>query len=110
MSAPGAPAITQEGPTILNLTGSNPIVQTVNSPTMTIVNTTLPGHVFYPGSVTIQVTPDQSGSVIQITGTGTGADPFLNDVIGELYFGGVVAGSIQNGCALLTGGSSFGGD
>jgi RHS repeat-associated protein len=48
MSAPGAPAA-QEGftPQIV-LAGNNPISQSVNSSTMTIVNTTLPSHSFYP--------------------------------------------------------------
>src|SRR6185312_7989762 len=108
VSAPGAPAA-QEGTHELNLTGGNPILQTVNTPAMTIVNTTLPGHVFYPGTVTISVTPAPDGSVIQITGTGTGADPLFNDIVGNLFFGGTAA-LIQNGCALEAGAPYFGGD
>jgi hypothetical protein len=60
----------------------------VNTPAMTIVNTTLPGHTFYPGTVTIQVTPMGTGSNIDITGTGTGDDPIGNDIVGYLFFGG----------------------
>jgi len=90
MSAPGAPAA-QEGftPQIV-LTGNNPISQSVNSSTMTIVNTTLPTHSFYPGTVVIQVTPSGSnGSIINITGTGTSSDPLINDAVGLLFFGSV---------------------
>ena len=90
MSAPDAPAA-QEGftPQIV-LAGNNPISQTVNSSTMTIVNTTLPTHTFYPGTVVIQVTPSGSnGSLINITGTGTSSDPLINDAVGIAFFGSV---------------------
>src|SRR5205814_1226323 len=71
MSAPGAPPA-QEGPHVVTLTGNNPIAQSVNSSTMTITNTTLPTHEFYPGQVVIQVTPTSPNtSNIDITGTGT---------------------------------------
>jgi hypothetical protein len=84
-SAPGAPAAV-DGTRNLTLTGNNPISQYVNSSTGTIVNTTLPGHTFYPGSVTIQVTPlsDQT-STITVTGVGTGANPELNDIVGQAW-------------------------
>jgi hypothetical protein len=54
---------------------------------MTIVNTTLPTHTFYPGSVVIHVTPQGTGSIISITGTGSGANGYLNDVVGYAFFG-----------------------
>jgi len=62
----------------------------VNPSTMTIVNTTLPGHQFYPGNVTLHVTPVPFGlgSIISVIGTGTGAHPIWNDAIGLLFFGG----------------------
>jgi hypothetical protein len=89
MSAPGAPAA-QEGVTSpIILTGNNPISQTVNSSTMTITNTTLPTHQFYPGQVVIQVSPSAGDtSVVTITGTGSGNDPEFNDFVGYLFFGG----------------------
>lgn len=77
-------------------------MQTVNTPAMTIVNTTRPGHAFYPGSVTMQVSPQGSGSLIQITGTGTGPNPYLNDLVGYLYFG-LISYLTQTGCDLATG-------
>jgi hypothetical protein len=61
---------------------------------MTIVNTTDPGHVFYPGQVTMHVTPD---ATIEITGTGSGAHPWLNDIVGMLYFG-LVPILTESGC------------
>ena len=97
-SAPGAPAA-QEGPTpLINLPGlpgygPNPISQDVNSSTGTITNTTLPGHMFYPGTVVIQVTPSAGDtSNITITGTGTGNDPGFNDLVGEIFVGGTASG------------------
>jgi hypothetical protein len=97
-SAPGAPA-TQEGFTRrITLTGANPISQSVDSSTRTIVNTTLPGHEFYPGTVTIQVDPAAGGgSMITVTGAGTGPNPELNDVAGELIFGST-ADNVAWGC------------
>jgi hypothetical protein len=83
----------QEGTHVLILTGNNPISQTVNSSTMTITNATLPGHIFDPGTVGFQVDPAPGDtSVITITGTGTGDYPVLNDIVGELFFGGVASG------------------
>ena len=86
-SAPGAPAA-QEGTQNLILEGDNPISQYVNSANMTIVNTTLPGHVFYPGSVKIQVNPmSAQTSQVSITGTGDGSDEELNEIVGQGFFG-----------------------
>lgn len=91
-SAPGAPAATEGGTPRIPLTGifsPNPISQSVNSSTHTIVNTTLDGHIFYPGDVTIQVTPysNSIGSQITITGKGTGYYPLLNYGVGYVGFG-----------------------
>jgi hypothetical protein len=102
MSAPGAPPA-KEGFTprinLPGLTSYNPISQSVNSYTRTIVNTTLPGHVFFPGQVTIQVDPAAGDtSAITITGTGTSSDPELNDAVGNLFFG-FGADSVATSCS-----------
>ena len=91
-SAPGAPAAREDFTPRIPLTGifsPNPISQSVNSSTRTIVNTTLEGHVFFPGNVTIQVSPysNSLGSQITITGTGSGDYPFVNDAVGYAWFG-----------------------
>jgi RHS repeat-associated protein len=91
MSAPGAPAA-REGlttPVVLwGNGGNNRISQYVNSETRTIVNTTLEGHQFYPGTVTWQVTsgPGGYGSMITVTGTGSGPNPMWNNMVGLAYF------------------------
>jgi hypothetical protein len=57
---------------------------------MQIINTTLPGHQFFPGSVSIQVTPSfGGGSEINVLGQGNGPEPLINDMIGILFFGGM---------------------
>jgi RHS repeat-associated protein len=100
MSAPGAPAAQEDFTPSITLWGDNPISQTVNSNTMTITNTTLPGHEFYPGSVVIQVSPGGGGgSTITITGTGTGPHPGLNQFLGQLIFGLGSAGGIATSCS-----------
>lgn len=87
-SAPGAPAAREGFTPRVNLAGGNPISQTVNSATRTIVNTTLDGHIFYPGDVTIHVEASRGGgSEITITGTGTGNFATFNDVVGNIWFG-----------------------
>jgi RHS repeat-associated protein len=93
-SAPGAPA-THEGFTQrIVLTGGNPISQYVNSSTGTIINTTLPGHRYYPGSITIQVTPlSKETSTLVITGVGTGAHAEENNFLGRGWFGFTGAGA-----------------
>jgi len=98
-SAPGAPAA-QEGYTPqVDLPGNNPISQNVDSPSMTITNTTLPDHVFNPGQVVIQVTSGPyGGSYINITGTGTGNYPTINNIIGYAFFG-VGAAAIALTCS-----------
>jgi hypothetical protein len=106
MSAPGAPRAV-EGPTaridLWGLTSSNPISQNVNSATRTITNVTLPGHVFYPGRVVIQVDPSSGGgSNITITGTGTGDNPGINNAVGEAFFG-TVATEIMQACNMAAG-------
>ncbi|WP_230781758.1 RHS repeat domain-containing protein [Sphingomonas sp. Leaf37] len=99
MSAPGSPAARNGFTPRITLTGNNPISQSVDPGRMTITNTTLPTHQFYPGSVVMQVAPLESGwSRITITGTGSGNDPFLNDVVGLAYFGSV-ANAVQELCS-----------
>ena len=100
MSAPGAPMVQPGFTPRINLFGNNPISQDVNSSTMTITNTTLPGHMFYPGSVVIQVDPSAGDtSVITVTGTGTGNDPGFNELAGQIIFGLGTAGSIATSCS-----------
>lgn len=87
-SAPGAPAAREGFTPRVNLAGGNPISQTVNSASRTIVNTTLDGHIFYPGDVTIHVgATSGGGSEITITGTGTGSFAMFNDIVGYIWFG-----------------------
>ena len=90
-SAPGAPATTEGSTAEIDLPGitsPNPISQDVNPSTYTITNTTLPTHVFYPGTVQLVVTPtSNTTSTINITGTGSGNFPIFNDLVGILLFG-----------------------
>jgi hypothetical protein len=104
VSAPGAPQAQEGFPKQVNLSGGNPISQSVSAPTMTIVNTTSAGHVFYPGTVTWQVSPAGTGSTIDVngTGTGTGAHPAFNDLVGELFFG-LMSYLVQTGCDAANG-------
>jgi hypothetical protein len=65
---------------------------------MTIINTTLPGHQFHSGQVSIRVIPQgDDSSDIEIVGTGTGSDAWLNDIIGTGFFG-LVAHGVQQSC------------
>ncbi|TBR36722.1 MULTISPECIES: RHS repeat-associated core domain-containing protein [Dyella] len=96
VSAPGAPRARPgftPSITLVGNGGNNKISQYVNPSTMTIVNTTLPGHQFYPGTVTWQVTeyPDAFSSYVTVSGTGSGPNPMLNDAIGYALFGGLAA-------------------
>ncbi|HZF99302.1 MAG TPA: hypothetical protein VEY92_13905 [Pseudoxanthomonas sp.] len=96
VSAPGAPGA-REGltpsVTLWGNDGNNRVSQYVNSSTRTIVNTTLEGHQFYPGTVTWQLTPGPFGigSSISVSGTGTGPNPLWNNFIGMNYFGNMAA-------------------
>jgi hypothetical protein len=96
--APFAPqAVNGFTPQIL-LFGNNPISQMVDPDSMTIINTTLPGHAFYRGTVTIHVSPAVNNtSDITITGVGTGQEPLVNDIVGLAFFGSV-ADLIMQGC------------
>lgn len=101
VSAPGAP-FAQEGTNTVTLTGNNPIRQTVNSSTRTIINQTLPGHSFHPGTVTIRVSSlGSAGSLINIVGTGTGPNPTRNNVIGYAFFAPAAA-SVSGLCLGIT--------
>lgn len=98
MSAPGSPAAKEGFTPRVNLTGNNPISQSVDSRGLTITNTTLRGHEFYPGTVVMQVSPMSSNwSRITITGVGTGNNPVLNDIVGLAFFGSV-ANAVQELC------------
>ena len=103
VSAPGAPQA-QEGTTgPIVLWGNNPITQTVDSSSGTIVNTTLPTHTFYPGTVTFQVAPALGNtSTVVVTGQGTGNNPEENDAVGIAYFGSALS-AIATQCAVIHG-------
>lgn len=105
MSAPGAPAA-REGTHRVLLTFNNPIAQFVDTPSRTIINVTLQGHWFYPGSVTIQVSPLLTSgyrSQVDVTGTGEGTNPWINDLVGVGYFALVTQG-LGDYCATQYGG------
>lgn len=106
-SAPGAPAAVDNStqtmtlPPLSSLWGNvgqsflpadfftpNPIQQNVSVANGQITNTTLAGHIFYPGSVVTTVNQTNfGGSMLQTVGTGSGNYPALNDFLGFLYFG-----------------------
>jgi hypothetical protein len=93
MSAPGAPAA-QEGVTtpilLWHITTPNQITQVVDTPNMTLTNIALPGHIFQ-GTVTTQVTPFGTGSLITASGAGVPGESLfwgvVNDIFGALWFG-----------------------
>jgi hypothetical protein len=88
-SAPGA-GYAQNGThevTLAGNNGHNQIIQTVDPNALTITNTTLPGHVFDPGSVQLSVVQDQTGVVsLHIVGGGTGAYSTDNQIFGPAIF------------------------
>lgn len=101
VSAPGAPEA-QDGSNVVQLWGNNGnnwILQSVDSSTMRITNFTLPGHQFYPGTVTWQVTPGPAGfgSFINVTGIGDGPNASENEAVGLAFFGGA-ANAIAESC------------
>jgi hypothetical protein len=58
--------------------------------TMTITNTAKLGHLFYPGTVVLQVQALPGyGSSVTITGTGNSAESNLNVAFGLVFFGTV---------------------
>ena len=109
MSAPGAPAITHDGVTLgislWHVVSPNLIDQFVDTPSMTITNTALPGHAFL-GQVTTQVVPMGSGSRINTVGNGVPGESWArgiaNDVAGYILFG-LRNYIIQTGCDAANG-------
>jgi hypothetical protein len=94
-SAPGAPAITEDGTkyniALLSFRSPNLITQTVDTPSWTITNIAQPGHAFL-GQVTTTVEPLMGNwSVMHVVGTGVAGEAWwrgvLNDVAGYLLFG-----------------------
>jgi len=76
------------------LTGNNPILQTVDPKALTITNTTLPGHVFHPGTVRLSIVQDQWGYVNEhIVGDGTGPLAIENEIFGPAIFFGLGMGT-----------------
>jgi RHS repeat-associated protein len=85
-SAPGAP-YAEAGTHNRTLTGGNPIRQTVNTSSRTIVNETRPGHRYYPGTVTIRVMTRDGVIGARIIGHGDrGANAIENRILGPILF------------------------
>jgi hypothetical protein len=76
------------------LAGNNPILQTVDPNALTTTNTTLLGHVFHPGTVTLSIVQDQLGIVSEhIVGNGTGPYAIDNQILGPALFFGLGMGA-----------------
>jgi RHS repeat-associated protein len=93
-SAPGSPQAREGVTRDIGLSGGNPITQTVNSRTMTIVNQTQPGHRYHNGSVTIQISSSYAGSRYTITGVGYNSSWRLareNEAAGTALFAAIGA-------------------
>ncbi len=87
-TAPGA-GYAPNGTRDVTLTGNNPIRQTVDRAALTITNTTLPGHVFHPGTVRLSVVPDSTGVVsLHVAGSGNGRYSMVNQIVGPIIFFG----------------------
>jgi hypothetical protein len=65
-----------------------PIKTTVDSCNKSVTNTTMPGHMLYPGWVTRQVTFDGQATWVTSTGGGDGPYPWLNSVLAPIVWGG----------------------
>ena len=105
-SAPGAPAVdTSKDVTTRNVTlvGNSPILQTVNSSTMTITNRALPGHPFR-GTVTLQVHELGGNVAVSVSGQGDPAVPeslgqmLSNDLVGLAFFVAAAESAVAAGC------------
>ncbi|MBO9502480.1 RHS repeat-associated core domain-containing protein [Brevundimonas sp. A19_0] len=106
ISAPGAPAIRDDGfnPRVA-LLGGNYISQDVSFRNLTIHNATLEGeHDFHPGDVYIQVfgISDRS-SILSIVGTGEGDHYLLNAAAFYGHFGAVTANGTAAFCLARRG-------
>jgi len=94
-SAPGD-GYAQDGTHVVTLTGNNPILQTVDPKALTILNTTLPGHVFHWGTVKLSILQDKAGSVsLRIVGNGLSAYSDVNQIFGPAIFFGLGMGAFQ---------------
>jgi hypothetical protein len=63
------------------------VVHTVDPTQHVLVNTTMEGHIFHPGSVERRAVLDEIGNVKIVThGSGTGPYPRMNDVMGPRVF------------------------
>lgn len=90
-SAPGAPYAV-DGTHDLNLTGNNPIRQTVDSCNYKITNKTLPGHMF-GGQVEISITEMNGAVGAEVVGSGYGPNAFWNQLFGPPIFEGLGFGA-----------------
>jgi len=77
-AAPGAGPISDGQVSNLPLFG--PVQHSVDAAHMKIVNSTLPGHLFSPGTVTREVVVSNGKVYIKMTGTGTGQFAGINVV------------------------------
>jgi len=90
-AAPGQQSPAKDGVTAhIILAGNNPITQTVDPKTHTIVNQTEPDHVFYPGTVTITFSRENGVVTETVTGTGNGDIPKINILAGMMIFQGMM--------------------
>ena len=85
-SAPGAP-YAEAGTHDVMLTGGNPIRQTVDPASRTIVNQTRPGHRYHDGTVTIRITTRDNMIGARIVGHGVnGRNAIENQILGPILF------------------------
>ena len=68
----------------------NPVLRLVDDATMTIYNVTLPRHIFFPGTINVQVTEEKDGVYVTVFGRGKGNVAWLNERGGTVLFIGIV--------------------
>jgi RHS repeat-associated protein len=80
--APGVSGPPAQNGSVGNVLGLGPVSITVSPSTMTIVNSTLPAHMLYPGYVIRSVVTDSSGNIgVSNSGYGTGQLGALNSAL-----------------------------
>ena len=70
--------------------GTNPVLRLVDHATMTIYNVTLPPHIFFPGTIDVQVTEEKDGVYVTVYGRGKGNVAWLNERGGDALFTTIV--------------------
>lgn len=76
-AAPGQTGIASTG-NVIDVPGLGRIMQTVNQETMTVTNTTMPGHLLHPGIVERQIISLGGAIFVETVGSGTGAFGAIN--------------------------------